>query len=171
MTELGAGVAKVVDLRNTTVAMPEVEVQGARRVTGTLLSIPLIYFFALLRPFFIAVLLTFHIRNVRKRVRESKRILASRRILCRLIHQRAELLKYLEHTDRRRYERALERLASGLEPRTIQSELIVNRASHILGRLLPSFLPILPSNARCVEDYHNVLSSLQLSSFKSRQPW
>ena len=43
--------AKVADLRNTTVAMPEVEVQGARRVTGTLLSIPLIYFFALLRPF------------------------------------------------------------------------------------------------------------------------
>lgn len=60
--------------------------------------------------------------------------------MCRLIHQRAELLKYLEHTDRRRYERVLERLASGLEPRTIQSELIVNRASHILGRLLPSFL-------------------------------
>ena len=52
MTELGAGVAKVVDLRNTTVAMPEVEVQGARRVTGTLLSIPLIYFFCTLAPLF-----------------------------------------------------------------------------------------------------------------------
>ncbi|KAH9988950.1 hypothetical protein BJV77DRAFT_719545 [Russula vinacea] len=112
VTELGAGVAKVVDLRNTTVAMPEVEVQ--------------------------AVLLTFHIRNVRKCVRESKRILASRRILCRLIHQRAELLKYLEHTDRRRYERALERLASGLEPRTIQSELIVN-PTPVASRIITTF--------------------------------
>ena len=53
--------------------------------------------------------------------------------------------------------------SSNLEQSKVK--LVANRASHIRSRLSPSFLtnlPILPSSARSIEDFHNALSSLKL---------
>ena len=147
--ELVAGVAqanvlaKVVDLRNANAAGVAFENRrrvveafsepgkpndtGRTEVQGTL-RCPTLSFnrsnaLVLSCICFLAALLTLQIRNVRNHLREFKRDISNRRSLRRLVHQRAELLKYLKRTDRNRYERVLIRL--GFKPRAVEGELVV----------------------------------------------
>jgi small subunit ribosomal protein S15 len=70
-----------------------------------------------------AALLTFKIRDVWSHLTRSKRDIANRRSLGKLVHKRAKLLKYLKRLDLDRYDKVLSRLA--LEAESVEGELVI----------------------------------------------
>jgi len=70
-----------------------------------------------------AALLTYQIRNLWNHLKNFKRDVGNRRGLRKLVHQRANILRYLKRKDQDRYETILERLA--LEPESVEGELVV----------------------------------------------
>ncbi|KAF9516009.1 hypothetical protein BS47DRAFT_1327721 [Hydnum rufescens UP504] len=70
-----------------------------------------------------AALFTWKIRNLWNHLENARRDIHNIRTLRRLIHQRAQVLKYLRRTHRERYLAVLERL--GLDPRAVEGEIIV----------------------------------------------
>ncbi|KAH7886298.1 mitochondrial ribosomal protein S15 [Phlebopus sp. FC_14] len=75
------------------------------------------------RPEVQAALLTLQIRNVWAHLVKSRKDIANRRGLRKLVHQRAKVLRYLKRLDLLRYEALLPQL--GLEPGSVEGELIV----------------------------------------------
>ncbi|KAI0673915.1 S15/NS1 RNA-binding domain-containing protein [Trametes maxima] len=75
------------------------------------------------RPEVQAALATYKIRNLWEHLSRSKKDIANRRSLRRLVHERAKILRYLKRVDEDRYDRVLERL--GLERSAVEGELVV----------------------------------------------